>query len=793
MKTQYYTLPEKVCVRCGIYSLMVAKIEVFCSRAERRLFGASAVFGSGPPIIDIDVSQLHIDARHKLLAAIELIQDKQSKAVLLSGEPGAGKTHLLRWLANTSSSSGTNFEYHLNWPENRPATHKPTIVAIDSLEASGWSGAEVEARIIAMLEPSRGSILLILCARSEYLASIQSGLSAALPNYLAYPSPVKLTPVCNDEQVLALIYRRLSFLWRTNGIPADDMPDAETKVAPFVLSEVVQLEGQTISLILNLCDKARKRAQRTQTLPKLFGDGYILTKAKRNLGEGDRARERRDLDASPSEDKIDVDNFPPVPESAEGQDAASEQNFSGSFPAEVATIFPLRSLEIANFRGIREARVELHPHMTVFLGENAGGKTTVLDAAAVVLDEVVRHFRLKERQGDRRLRLHDIRRPLMTRKELREYRGQSSAYTSIRAESTKRLRWDVSRLATVGNTAALPSQWGLNALHQTLNGMIDPSEYTQPRKPSHVPLPLALFYGAERAIPQNQESLTKMPPEEFGWNDALSDALTSRTRFQDAFTWLRNEEDMQLRRRGPDPYLKLEWVKRALEKAIPKCKNPRVQFEPLRIDVDFYRTDEDLAQGVYEILSLQELSDGFRTHFSMVFDIARRMVELNPSTSLDDELRGTNSRAVVLIDEIDLHLHLIWQGTVLGGLRKAFPNTQFLVTTHSPQVIASVEIENVRKLTFDEGEVIFEDAPFAGGKTIEQIVVDVMGGTQTIEHTETSTALSDYTKLVNSGSGREAKALELRAQLDVSLKEDHRLRWLDMELRRHDRLAKQKK
>jgi predicted ATP-binding protein involved in virulence len=84
---------------------------------------------------------------------------------------------------------------------------------------------------------------------------------------------------------------------------------------------------------------------------------------------------------------------------------------------------------------------------------------------------------------------------------------------------------------------------------------------------------------------------------------------------------------------------------------------------------------------------------------AMVMDLARRMAQANPR--LEDPLQ---SEAIVLIDEVDLHLHASWQQTILPDLLRVFPNAQFIVTTHSPQVLTTVEPEQIQILDWQNNQ-----------------------------------------------------------------------------------------
>ena len=89
---------------------------------------------------------------------------------------------------------------------------------------------------------------------------------------------------------------------------------------------------------------------------------------------------------------------------------------------------------------------------------------------------------------------------------------------------------------------------------------------------------------------------------------------------------------------------------------------------------------------------MKHLSDGYKNTLSMIADIAYRMAVLNPWL-LEKVLKET--LGIVLIDEIDLHLHTKWQQRIITDLRSIFPKVQFIVSTHAPIVISSVKKDNL--------------------------------------------------------------------------------------------------
>ena len=95
-------------------------------------------------------------------------------------------------------------------------------------------------------------------------------------------------------------------------------------------------------------------------------------------------------------------------------------------------------------------------------------------------------------------------------------------------------------------------------------------------------------------------------------------------------------------------------------------------------------------------IRVDQMSDGEKCLFAMVGDLSRRLAIANPTMS--NPLNGTG---IVLIDEIDLHLHPSWQRNIVSNLRNTFPNCQFIISTHSPQVFGEVDAQSIRILTVD--------------------------------------------------------------------------------------------
>ena len=161
---------------------------------------------------------------------------------------------------------------------------------------------------------------------------------------------------------------------------------------------------------------------------------------------------------------------------------------------------------------------------------------------------------------------------------------------------------------------------------------------------------------------------------------------------------------------------KLVAVRKAIYSLISEFSDLRIRRSPLQMTVN-----KTIGDKVEE-LSINQLSDGEKCLLAMVGDIARRLAIANPS--LDDPLQG---EGIVLIDEIELHLHPQWQHKIIPRLTETFPNCQFIVTTHSPQVLSHVQPENIYILQSTPNGIIASYPESSYGRDSNQILEDYMG------------------------------------------------------------------
>ncbi len=172
-------------------------------------------------------------------------------------------------------------------------------------------------------------------------------------------------------------------------------------------------------------------------------------------------------------------------------------------------------------------------------------------------------------------------------------------------------------------------------------------------------------------------------------------------------------EEMKLdERMTHDP--QLQAIRKALEKLMPGYSDLRVKRKPNARMV--------VSKHGHEF-SIQQLSDGEKCLLALVADMARRLAIANPGVQ-----NPLHAEGVFLIDEVELHLHPAWQRMLLPRLLEAFPNSQFIVTTHSPQVLGELHAENIIRLFQDEqGYVVWEKPQRSKGLDSSEVLTEIMG------------------------------------------------------------------
>ncbi len=419
----------------------------------------------------------------------------------------------------------------------------------------------------------------------------------------------------------------------------------------------------------------------------------------------------------------------------------------------------LARVRIRNYRAVRNLDLRLDPSLTVFHGDNAHGKTSILSAIAVGLGSIP--TLLPEVSGISFLKTD---------------RRRWQSVMEVKLTTTGGIEWR----RAMGSRRKVAV---LRQLSETIEKIVKADREGAPP----LDLPIIAFYDTDRAV-FDQPRRRRGFKTEFPRYAALEGALSARTDFRDFFKWFYAKENGELQwqkeRRDLDFRLPdLDAVRRAIQLMVPGVSEPRIEHYPLRFVVSV-----ESASGRPETLSFDQLSGGYRIVLALAADLARRMAQGNPH--LEDPLA---SEAIVLIDEIELHLHPSWQQRVLPDLMRTFPNTQFILSTYSPQILTSVRPEQVVALRREGRDVFPSSADAATYGAEAGYVLSAVIGVNERPQNRFKEVLDLYARLISDGQGESQEALTLRQELNELSPRDPGLDRADVDIRRHRVLSGMRK
>ncbi len=439
----------------------------------------------------------------------------------------------------------------------------------------------------------------------------------------------------------------------------------------------------------------------------------------------------------------------------------------------------INSLELENFRLFKSLNIDFHPQLTVLTAPNGGGKTTILDATAMLIAPFVQHLGrtvLEPRIARNDLHNDGIGREVVVRDAqiwakgnlgdeptdlgldpsgIARSAGENPGWGWTAKLGPKgRLRTTMPNTPFAGTTyAALNS----GALRDHFEGFVKGHRSAPPQ------LPVLAYYRTNRrfsatgpARPGRKRSVTPLLNRlecYEGWS-----AVQGQFKGFENWFWrqaLASEGHAELLGRTQAPAKAAVAVVNAAVAAVAaQCGVRRLYW-----DTDRWELFAERVAG--PDLPVRSLSDGAIAVLATVGDLAYRCVRLNPEAG---EAALKQANGVVLIDEIDLHLHPAWQQTVIGSLRAAFPKIQFIVTTHSPQVLSTVPSECIRILGPDG---VHRAPPGTQGAEASRMLQRVFGVPLRPADDPVSKLLAEYLRLVDDGKWETPEALKKRAELDV--------------------------
>jgi predicted ATP-binding protein involved in virulence len=363
----------------------------------------------------------------------------------------------------------------------------------------------------------------------------------------------------------------------------------------------------------------------------------------------------------------------------------------------------LDRLTVKNFRCYEEQTFNFHPNVNLIVGQNAAGKTAVLDAAAVAIATWLLGF--KQKNDKKGLDPSDATLSYVEQEgEAQFVEAWPVVVSATGMFAQEEITWERSKETPTGNT-----RYG-NAVELTSLAKALDKQLAE-----EVALPLISYYGTMRLgqDPKSTKSpLNKTKPFTTAGSykpsrlDGYQYSVDPRIATKKVIAWFEKQE-WQSYQQGKEPTM-LGVVRNAILGCIKNASN--IRYDPKRKELIVFFNDG-------KVQPFMMLSDGQRSILSLVGDIAQKAATLNPYMG-EDVLHLTEG--VVLIDELDLHLHPRWQRGLIEDLRTTFPKIQFICTSHSPFLIQS--LRSSEELIMLDGQPTAELA----NKTIEDIAAGIM-------------------------------------------------------------------
>ena len=376
----------------------------------------------------------------------------------------------------------------------------------------------------------------------------------------------------------------------------------------------------------------------------------------------------------------------------------------------------IKELYLKNFRCFDELTINFPTDYTVFIGNNGAGKSSILNALQIVLDNFVSAAQL------------DIRKPSKNFNDMPIQESDVRIETvPIGSTLTSKSQYPLLLRISVQKSDGSIENWQ-RGLKSYLTSDDDRLGYirhyvsvlqNQVADGENIILPIIAYYGTRRQWDKTDDRPEKnllFIPQMNGYVNALSAKPFNIEVMRHWFSRML----LISRKKSVSEF-------QAVRNAIACCYrsiDDRKNLKDVIIDYDAEKEDIEIQMyfngGTIEVLPLHYLSDGAKSILAIVADIAYRMAILNPHL-LDKVITDTDG--IVLIDEIDMHLHPSWQRKIIDSLHKTFPKVQFIFTTHSPTVLTNVPKENIQILK--EGK-IFNTETNTYGRDVNSILREIM-------------------------------------------------------------------
>jgi predicted ATP-binding protein involved in virulence len=440
----------------------------------------------------------------------------------------------------------------------------------------------------------------------------------------------------------------------------------------------------------------------------------------------------------------------------------------------------LGSIEVVNFRKFEQLTCPLHPNLTVLIAENGGGKTTLLDAIRIAVWPFVKGFDLGGQTGKSATIQNDDVRLVLQDQGNMEPQTPSKVIVQLKISTVDEMSetLEVERTQVKRNTG--------NSSNKAVIALTKQAKKLQEQVREgrdKIDLPLISYLGTSRIWYQGrnttQETELLLDVRDYSRTSAYLNCLSFSSSYKAFAIWYRHiyesyreSQNLVMEKMGEGLAGKLvldelgqrnEDAIRVIQSSVDEVIKHISGWYKIEYSV---RHQKQIVMHHDElgVLPVDMLSDGLRNAIAMVADIAFKAYKLNPHMGKEAAKQTTG---IVMIDEVDMFLHPKWQQTILPSLQEAFPKIQFIVSTHSPQVLSTVKRENIRVINVNaEGKTVAEMPEFhplghESGDSLSYIM-----GTSTRPLLAFNEQIVKYEQLVRSGQEDSVDAQIIKKELD---------------------------
>jgi predicted ATP-binding protein involved in virulence len=433
----------------------------------------------------------------------------------------------------------------------------------------------------------------------------------------------------------------------------------------------------------------------------------------------------------------------------------------------------ISKITLTNYRGFKNLKLRLHPKLTVIVGINGCGKTTIVNSIKLLLWSYIRNFKKDLRRGSiPSIKPDDVHQtssqgtqpnrhyPCSVKGKLDFTEGDGfDPFDSLEDEEEFDFEFDLVGCELADDNSK--AKWlegsfaDVVAAEKRMNIAFADLDKITGKTEESVSLPLVACYGTNRLWRRSAgvRKINRTTSRFAGYDGAVSDT-SNFIKFDWFIFYLIRHADKKL----------ATALFSSVLNAISSISGWQMK-PPMPNEEELY-----FSRGS-ETMKLSQLGDGVRCIINLIGDLACRCAMLNISKGKDAVKSATG---IVLIDEIDLHLHPAWQQTILTDIQKAFPKLQFIVTTHSPQVLSTVHKENIR--IFDRTSLGNITATEPIGQTYGEPSGDVLHGVMMVDPqppVQEKAELQLLTELVDSGRYEEPSTIKLMQKLQDAFGEEH--------------------